>query len=173
MVERREQIYNIFSLILGMEKLYRLLYPMKVVLVTARHGGRESIMPAAWCYPLSADPPMFGVSLAKKRFTYGLVHESKKFAINVPTPEMKDGVVVCGTTTGKDMDKFAETGWKKEEGKLGIPLVGECSASIECRLEREIETGDHVVLVGRVENVVKRREAKGIYQVAGTEFTEL
>ncbi len=173
MAEREGQVYNIFSLILGMEKLYRLLYPMRVVLVTAKHEDKESIMPAAWCYPLSADPLMFGVSLAKKRFTYGLVHESKKFTINIPTPEMKDGVMVCGSKSGRNTDKFAETGWKKEEGKLGIPLVGECSVSIECILEKEIETGDHVVLAGRVENVIKRREAKGIYHVGGTEFIEL
>ncbi len=156
-----------------MEKLYRLLYPMKVVLISAKHGGKESVMPAAWCFPLSTDPPMFGVSIAKKRFTYGLIHESKKFAINIPTPEMKEGIVKCGTTSGSNTDKFAETGWKKEEGKLGIPLVGECSSSIECSLERETETGDHVLFVGRVENVIKRREAKGVYQVGGTEFTEL
>ena len=156
-----------------MEKLYRLLYPMKVVLITAKHEDKESIMPAAWCFPISADPPMFGVSVAKKRFTYSLVKGSEKFAINIPVPEMKEGIVKCGTTSGRDTDKFAETGWKKEEGKLGIPLVGECSASIECILDREIEIGDHFVLVGKVENVVKRKEAKGIYQVAGTEFTEL
>jgi flavin reductase (DIM6/NTAB) family NADH-FMN oxidoreductase RutF len=156
-----------------MEKLYRLLYPMKVVLITAKHEDKESIMPAAWCFPLSADPPMFGVSVAKKRFTYSLVKGSERFAINIPTPEMKDGIVKCGTASGRDTDKFSETGWKREEGKLGIPLVGECSASIECLLEREIETGDHFVLVGKVENVIKRKEAKGIYQVAGTEFTEL
>ena len=156
-----------------MEKLYRLLYPMKVVLISAEYEGKESIMPAAWCFPLSADPPMFGVSLAKKRFTYSLVKGSEKFAINVPTPEMKEGVVLCGTKSGRDTDKFSETGWTREKGKLGIPLVGECSASIECVLEREIETGDHFVMIGKVENVIKRKEAKGIYQVAGTEFTEL
>ncbi len=156
-----------------MEKIYRLLYPMKVVLLTAKHEDRESIMPAAWCFPLSADPPMFGVSVAKKRFTYSLVKGSGKFAINIPTPEMKEGIVVCGTRSGRDTDKFSETGWKKEEGKLGIPLVGECSSSIECTLEREIETGDHFILVGKVENVIKRKEAKGVYQVGGTEFTEL
>ena len=156
-----------------MEKLYRLLYPMKVVLITAKHEGKEGIMPAAWCYPLSADPAMFGVSVAKKRFTYSLVKGSGKFAINVPTPEMKEGIVICGTTSGSSTDKFKETGWKKEEGKLGIPLVGECSSSIECSLEKEVETGDHFILIGKVENVIKRKEAKGIYQVGGTEFTEL
>ena len=156
-----------------MEKLYRLLYPMKVVLISVRHGGKESIMPAAWCFPASKDPAIFGVSIAKSRFTYGLVHESGKFAINIPTPEMKEGIVLCGTKSGRDTDKFSETGWTKEKGKLGIPLVGECSASVECMLEREIETGDHFVMIGRVENVIKRKEAKGVYQVGGTEFTEL
>ncbi|MEM2908533.1 MAG: flavin reductase family protein [Candidatus Bilamarchaeaceae archaeon] len=156
-----------------MEKLYYLLYPMRIVLITAKHEKNESIMPAAWCYPLSADPSMFGVSIAKKRFTYELISKSKKFAINIPTPKMKSGIVLCGKTSGRTTDKFAETGWKREEGKIGVPLVSECSASIECVLEKEVETGDHVVLVGRVENIIRRFESKGIYHKGGAEFLEL
>ena len=157
-----------------MEKLYRLLYPMKVVLITARHEEKESIMPAAWCFPLSADPPMFGVSVAKDRFTYELVTKSKKFAINIPDSEMKEQIIKCGSTTGRDTDKFAETGFTKEEGRMGNPLIAECHASVECSLEKVVETGDHFLLVGKVENFVKRTEPrKGIYQVGGTEFKEL
>ncbi len=157
-----------------MEKLYKLLYPMKVVLITARHEDKESIMPAAWCFPLSADPPMFGVSLAKERFTYGLIAKSKKFAINIPDFEMKDGIIKCGSTTGKDVDKFAETGWTKEEGRMGNPLIAECYASVECDVDRIIETGDHFLVIGKVVNFVERTTArKGIYRTAGKEFTEL
>ena len=157
-----------------MEKLYRLLYPMKVVLITARHEDKDSIMPAAWCFPLSRDPAMFGVSLAKERFTYELIEKSNKFAINIPDSEMKEQIIKCGSTTGRDIDKFAETGFTKEEGRMGNPLIAECYASVECDVEKIIETGDHYLVIGKVVNFVKRTEPrKGIYQVGGTEFAEL
>jgi len=155
-----------------MEKIYHLLYPMRVVLISARDGGKESIMPAAWCFPLSFDPPMFGVAIAKKRFTYSLIHKSKAFAINLASPDMRGGVALCGSKSGKDTDKFAATGWKREEGKRTV-MIADAPASIECEVEREMETGDHVVFIGKAINVVRRREAKGLYHTGGTEFVEI
>jgi len=152
-----------------MEKIYRLLYPMRVVLITANNEGKENIMPAAWCYPLSAEPPIFGVAIAKKRFTYELIHKSKYYAINLASPEMKDGVKICGSKSGREIDKFALSGWKKEDGKK-VVLIAESPTSIECEVIDEYEIGDHVIFVGKAINIVKRREAKGLYHRGGDDF---
>lgn len=152
-----------------MEKLYRLLYPMRVVLITAQHGKKDNIMPAAWCYPLSAEPPVFGVAIAKKRHTYALIRDSKTYAINLVSPEMKQGVLACGSKSGKETDKFALTGWKKENGKKTV-LIANAPASIECEVIGEYEIGDHVIFAGRAINVIKRRDAKGLYHRGGEEF---
>ncbi len=71
--------------------------------------------------------------------------------------------MLCGSKSGKDTDKFAEAKLAKEEG-LRVPLLKDCLASIECELVQEIETGDHVVFVGKAVNTVKRKEGKGLYQ---------
>ncbi len=155
-----------------MEKLYRFLYPMKAVLVTSK-GEKENIMTAAWCFPLSNQPPMFGVSVAKKRYSYETIREGKAFGINLADKGMEAMLVGAGRNSGRDMDKFAEFGIGKEYGKLGIPLVKESPASIECKLVQEMETGDHVLFVGEAVNVVKRREAKCLYQKQGLEFIEV
>ncbi len=148
-----------------MEKYYRLLHPMRTVLITAAADGRDNIMTAAWCFPLSGNPPLFGVSLATKRFTYGLIEKGRDFALNIPGEGMEEAVRICGTTSGRDTDKFAEAKLTREKSKeIAAPSIAECSATIECRLENIIETGDHVLLVGKAVNVVKRREAKGVYQ---------
>lgn len=152
-----------------MEKLYRMLYPMRVVLITARHGEKDNIMPAAWCYPMSADPPIFGVAIAKKRYTYGLIRGSKAYGINLASPEMKEGVRICGSKTGKEKDKFALTGWKRENGKKTV-LIADSPASIECEVIDEYEVGDHVIFVGKAINAVTRRGAKGLYHKGGEEF---
>ena len=138
---------------------------MRTVLVTANADGKDNVMTAAWCFPLSADPPLFGVSLATKRFTYGMIEKSKEFALNLPGDGMEEAVRICGTMTGRDTDKFAEAKLTKEKSKeIAAPSIAECSATIECKLHEVIETGDHMLVVGRVVNVVKRKQAKGIYQ---------
>lgn len=157
-----------------MERLYRLLYPIRIVLVTSRSGGKDNVMTAAWCFPLSQDPPLFGVSLSEKRHSYSVVKEGKCFGINLVAPEMKEAAIVCGAKSGRDSDKFAESGLSKEEGeKIDCALVGESPVSIECKLVDVLKTGDHYVFVGEAVNVKRRRESKGLYQKEGRDWIEV
>ena len=91
-----------------MEKSYRLLYPMRIILVSASHEGKNNFMPAAWCFPLSFEPQIFGVAIAKKRFTYSLIHESKEFVINIPGADLIEKMNALGRISGRDCDKFRE-----------------------------------------------------------------
>ena len=144
------------------ERIYRMLQPMRVCLITSRHKGKDNVIAASWVFPLSMDPPLFGVSISPKRFSHGIIEKGKAFGINLPGPELTAAVLVCGRKTGKDADKFAEAGLTKEEGEK-VPLIRECSASIECEVVDSFETGDHIVFVGKAINVVKRFESKGLY----------
>lgn len=156
-----------------MENLYRLLYPMRVVLITSKYKEEENVMAAAWCFPISMDPPFFGVSVSRKRFSHELISKGKAFGINLADGGMEKEALLAGRTSGKERDKFAEFCINKEYGKLGIPLLKDSPASIECKLVKEIELGDHVLFVGEAVNVVKRREAKGLYHAGGDEFIEI
>lgn len=149
-----------------MERIYRMLYPMRACLITSRHKGKDNIMSATWVFPLSMDPPLFGVSVSPKRHSHHMIKEGGAFGINIPGAELEDAVKLCGTKSGRGCDKFSEAKLTKEEGAR-VPLIAECLASIECELVREIETGDHTVFVGKAIKTVKRKEGKGIYQSAG------
>ena len=148
------------------EKPYRLLYPMKVVLVSSSHGGKDNVMTAAWCFPLSVDPPLFGVSVSRKRFSYHLIEASKEFVINVPGPELMDAVRICGSNSGADTDKFALAKLTKiKSGRVSAPSISECHTGIECKVIDSKETGDHVLFVGRAVNFrVSGKETKSIMQ---------
>ena len=156
-----------------MEKLYRILYPMRVVLVTSKYGEKENVMTAAWCFPLSMDPPLFGVSVSRKRLSHELISGGKGFGINLADGKMEKEALGAGRSSGREKDKFAEIGIEKEYGELGIPLMKGSPVSIECKLVQEIETGDHVLFVGEAVNVIKRREAKGLYHEGGDKFIEI
>lgn len=152
-----------------MEKFYYFLYPMRVCLVTSSYGKKDNIMSATWVYPLSFDPPMFGISVSKKRFSYNLIKKGKAFGINLTSPEMKEAVLVCGRKSGEKIDKFKEAKLTKEKGKK-VVLIKESPASIECELVKEIQTGDHIMFVGKVINVIERRKSKWLYHAGGDSF---
>ncbi|MBU0533118.1 flavin reductase family protein [Candidatus Micrarchaeota archaeon] len=155
-----------------MEKMYHLLYPMRVCLITSKHEEKESIMAASWVFPLSMDPPLFGLSVAEKRYSCDLIRKGKAFGINIPHAALEEAMIICGTNSGRDVDKFEKANLTRDEGKK-IPLIQECPVSIECELVEEHKTGDHILFVGKAIEVRKRFEEKGLYQVRGMEFTSL
>ncbi len=132
---------------------YRMMYPRLTVLLSAGMAAPNA-MAAAWSTPLSFDPPLVGVSVSPKRHTHSLVLEDGAFGVNVPGRDLVDEVLLMGSESGRDVDKFAETGLTVFEGEsLGVPLIEECVAAIECELVETADTGDHRLFVGRVETV--------------------
>jgi flavin reductase (DIM6/NTAB) family NADH-FMN oxidoreductase RutF len=155
-----------------MEKIYRLLYPMRVCLITSRHMDEDNVMAASWVFPLSMEPAMFGVSVAEKRLSCELIRKGKGFGINLPHAALEEAAVIAGTSSGRDTDKFSKANLTKEPG-VRVPLINECPVSIECELVDEVRTGDHVLFIGKAIDVRKRFEAHGLYQVQGLEFMEV
>lgn len=148
-----------------MEKPYKLLYPMRVCLVAASHQEKENFMPAAWVYPVSAEPPKFAVAIAKQRYTYDIIQSSGYFTINVPGFDLALKIEKFGRLSGKDGDKFKAWGVSKEKSeKIPSISIAETLYTLECKLDREVELGDHSLFIGDLINVKTRKEGKGVYQ---------
>ena len=148
-----------------MEKQYRLLYPMGVYLIGSSYAGKDNVMSAAWCFPLSIEPPLFGVSVGKGRFSYGMIDKSREFVINIPSETMKDAVLICGKNSGADSDKFALAKITKEKSKkVTTPSIAESMVSIECKVVDSKEAGDHVLFIGKPVNITRRKQGKRIMQ---------
>lgn len=52
--------------------------PKVAVIVTASARGRDAAMTAAWHSSISFKPPLYGIAIAPKRFTYQLITESRE-----------------------------------------------------------------------------------------------
>jgi flavin reductase (DIM6/NTAB) family NADH-FMN oxidoreductase RutF len=60
-------------------------------------------------------------------------------------------VIKCGTTSGKDVDKFELTKLTPiNSKKLQTPKIKECIGWLECKLVNSVECGDHTLFVGEV-----------------------
>lgn len=135
-----------------LEKANRIINSGQVILVSCAYEKRATIVTLAWNMPLSHKPPLMAISLAKKRFSYELIKKSGEFIVNVPSIELFDEVIYCGTHSGRDVDKFKEMNLTAEKPKVlkSAPLIKECIGHLECCLHDEKEAGDHIVVIGSI-----------------------
>lgn len=122
-----------------------------LVMVTAACDGKTTITPCAWHMPVSKNPPVLGVALAGGHFSSELIRKSKKFVINIPGWELLDKVILCGSCSGREKDKFEVAKLTPEESirVQDVPGIGECAGNIECFMEEEKQVGDHSLFLGK------------------------
>lgn len=128
------------------------LCPVPAALVTCRdRGGRSNIITIAWTGVVCSDPPMVSISIRPSRYSYGIIKDTEEFVINIPPVEIIRKVDLCGILSGKDVDKFAETGLTAAEAReVSPPLIDECMICLECRLTEIIPLGVHDLFLGQV-----------------------
>ena len=131
---------------------YRFLYPRLTVIVTSGTINEPCGLTIAWSTPLSVNPPLIGVSITKKRFSYNIISKTKSFVINIPDINFKEGTHHIGRVSGRDEpDKLLKAGFTLEKSsRISAPRLEECKINIECKLVNIISTGDHDLFIGEV-----------------------
>ena len=169
-----------------MSLVHRLLHPRLVVLVTCvDRMGKANIITLAWSMPTSHNPKIVALSVASNRYSHQLIEETKEFVVNVPTMSIVRETLLCGRITGRKYDKFKEAYLTPLPAKMvQPPIVKECVAHLECRLNQQVTTGDHTLFLGEVltayvnKNIFKGRKfdlelVKPIYHCGGDDFVTL
>ena len=131
---------------------YTALYPCPVVLVTCvGSDGKPNIITLAWVGTLCSDPPTLGLGIRPQRYSYGLIEESGEFVVNIPTAEILEETDFCGIVSGKEVDKFSESGLSLEPAeKVKPPLIRECPVNIECVVREKVTLGSHCLFLGEI-----------------------
>mgnify|MGYP003878682619 CR=1 FL=1 len=146
--------------------------PRQTILLTCRDKGKDNVMTLDWHMPLSFDPMMYAVSIGKSRFSLKLIQNSKVFVVNFIPKEMEKEAILCGRSSGRDIDKFEEFSIEKEEAKkVNCPRIKNALAWLECEVEKEIETGDHILFIAKVVFAEKRKEGKRLFHLYLDKFT--
>jgi len=98
---------------------------------------------------LSTEPPLMIVAIDKSSRTLAIVREHRSFVVNF----LKFGAEEVATRfASKSDDKFAGIKWKPSVAANGAPILHECVvAYAECEIVREVEAGDHWILIAGVE----------------------
>jgi flavin reductase ActVB len=118
-----------------------------ITVITARdEQGTPHGMTVSAFSSLSLSPPLILVCIANDATMAPLIARTDTFAVNILSAGQE---AVSRRFAGKVDDRFAGIGY--HEGDLGAPILEEVLAWMQCRIVARHEAGDHVIVVGQVE----------------------
>lgn len=132
-----------------------MLYPLPAVLVTVRDKeGRDNMITIAWAGTACTNPPMLYISVRPERYSYKALRETGEFVVNLTTKDMAKAVDYCGVRSGKDVDKFKQTGLQKgEASKVNVSVIEDSPVNIECKVRELLELGSHHMFLADIVHV--------------------
>lgn len=118
-----------------LSKVYGLLEPGPVVLLTTARKGRSNVMAMSWHSMLEFEPPLVGCVVSNRNYSFEALKATRECVINIPAVELAKKVVACGNVSGREVDKFESIGLTPVAAScVKAPLIDECYASLECRV---------------------------------------
>jgi flavin reductase (DIM6/NTAB) family NADH-FMN oxidoreductase RutF len=108
----------------------------KGAFLTTAHGGKTNTMTIGWgSIGVIWRRPMFTVLVRQSRFTRDLIEKSGEFTVSIPFGDMKEALGICGTKSGRDLDKIKAAGLTLKPGKkLTTPVIAAKGLHYECRV---------------------------------------
>lgn len=99
---------------------------------------------------VSLDPPLVSVCADKSSNTLDVIRDGKCFAVNV----LAAGQEPLSNKFASKKDEFKRfDGLEVETGVTGAPLIPGCVSNLDCAVVAEHDAGDHVIFVGKVEEI--------------------
>ncbi len=124
--------------------------------------GKPNMMTIAWGGICCSQPPCVPISLRKETYTYGCIKERKAYTINIPSAAMVKEVDYVGTTSGKNVDKFAMLKLTPVRSELvDAPYVKEFPLVIECKVIHTLEIGLHTQFIAEIMDIKAEESALG------------
>ena len=120
---------------LALSKVYGLLEPGPVLLLTTSHRRAANVMALSWHTMLEFEPPLVGCVVSENDFSFTALVRTRQCVLNIPTVELATQVVACGNSSGARVDKFDRFGLTPAAAsEVAAPLIAECFANLECRV---------------------------------------
>jgi flavin reductase (DIM6/NTAB) family NADH-FMN oxidoreductase RutF len=116
-------------------KVYQLLEPGPVVLLTTAHKGRANVMTMSWHMMVEFEPPQIACVVSDRNHSFTALDATGECVIAIPARRLADKVVAVGNCSGRDVDKFVEFGLRTTPAsRVKAPLVPACFANLECKV---------------------------------------
>ncbi|MBQ0113486.1 MAG: flavin reductase family protein [Bacteroidales bacterium] len=132
-----------------------MIYPLPAVMVSCGEDISEAnIITIGWTGTICSEPPMCYISVRKTRHSYDIIKRTGCFVINLTTEKLAKETDWCGVKSGRDYNKFIETGLTPQKAPhINTWMIMESPLSIECEVVNIQELGSHDMFVAKVVGV--------------------
>jgi flavin reductase (DIM6/NTAB) family NADH-FMN oxidoreductase RutF len=130
-----------------------------LLLASTRADGASNVMTIGWAsVGIIWGLPVMVVLVRPSRYTFQFIESSGLFTVNVPTDAMRSYVNMCGTKSGREVDKLADVATLMGE-TVDTVVLEDCPLVYECKV---VHTND-VIPQNLVPDVAQRAYPRGDY----------
>jgi flavin reductase (DIM6/NTAB) family NADH-FMN oxidoreductase RutF len=142
--------------------------PYGVSVVTLGRGGVENGLTISWLSQISFAPPMLMVAVDKLHYSVDLLRSTKNFCVNLLG---EDQAALAGrfakqATTAED--KLADVAQRPADS--GAAILTDAVAYFDCEVTSMVETGDHVMVIGKIEDAAVLKERAPLTSASGLHY---
>ena len=130
-----------------------------VLLNTVGADGKPNTMTIGWMTAgIIWGKPILTVLIRPSRHSFGRIEEVREFTVNVMPPRFAGAIQLCGSTSGRDVDKFALTDLIAAQAQeVRVPVIEQAVICYECRV---VHTND-VIPANFTPDIITSFYAKG------------
>lgn len=111
------------------------LMPKNAFMTTA-HNGKTNTMTIGWgSIGIMWGKPVFTAMVRQSRYTKELVEQSGEFTVTLPLADMKEALALCGSKSGRDLDKITAAKLTLAAGQvIATPVIAAPGLQLECKV---------------------------------------
>ena len=131
--------------------------PVPAVIVSCGSFNTDdaNLITIAWIGTICTNPPMLSISVRPERLSHSIILRHMEFTVNLTTVAMAKATDWCGVRSGRNYNKFKESGLTPIPGIYNsCPILRESPLSIECKVKEIMHLGSHDIFMAEVVNVV-------------------
>jgi len=108
----------------------------KGAFLTTKVDSKVNTMTIAWgSIGFIWGKPVFMAMVRPSRFTYECIEKSREFTVSIPFKDMSTALGICGSKSGRDIDKLAAANLTTVPGKkICTPVIANCGLHYECKV---------------------------------------
>lgn len=136
------------------------------VVTTCDAGGHDHGMTVSAFCSVSLEPPLVLACIGHEASMHPVIQESDRFGVSILAAGQEQ---LARRFADQRSDRFDGIGYSR--GKLGVALLDDALAHLECTVADRHECGDHTIVVGRVESAACFQGRPLVYYRGG--YTQL
>lgn len=138
---------------IDMNKAVELTAPHPVTLVCTRTPeGGTNLAAVSWWMFTAFEPPSICFAMAKTAYTGEMTRKNKRAVLAMPSVEIADAVLKCGSVSGRNQDKAKDFGVElKDLPNCDIKIPVQSRLVFDCSLVNTVEVEGDFLHICRVD----------------------